>query len=284
MSIQKSYSWEIHPGNVATKRMDSTVFVGSQTGVPKDILHFFDLHNVSKNKITPAYLHFGNAIYKAKFKWTNGRMRLHWGPDFAKKICALYPNFFSMAKNGEDLPEGMPHIKFCPLTHRAFEYHISFVGSALFDFDKEVAEALNSTTIQEFKTEVEHVVRFRVGQQKYRAEMLHYWGGACSVTGITLTDVLVASHAKPWAMCCSDNERLDVFNGFLLNPSLDALFDRFLITFDEDGNILVSNKINNDDLTILGVSKNMKLRWKTEFHERYLRYHREEFNCRERKL
>ena len=44
-----------------------------------------------------------------------------------------------------------------------------------------------------------------------------------------------ASHAKPWAECANDAERLDVFNGFLLVANLNALFDRFLISFDDTG-------------------------------------------------
>ena len=54
--------------------------------------------------------------------------------------------------------------------------------------------------------------------------MLDYWGSACAVTGLTLTPALRASHAKPWADCTTDAERLDVFNGFLLSANLDALF------------------------------------------------------------
>lgn len=46
-----------------------------------------------------------------------------------------------------------------------------------------------------------------------------------------------ASHAKPWAECANDAERLDVFNGFLLVANLNALFDRFLISFDDTGRL-----------------------------------------------
>lgn len=64
---------------------------------------------------------------------------------------------------------------------------------------------------------------------------MDYWGGACAVTGIALPELLRASHAKPWAKCDTDQERLNVFNGFLRCAHLDALFDRGLMTFEEDG-------------------------------------------------
>jgi putative restriction endonuclease len=80
-------------------------------------------------------------------------------------------------------------------------------------------------------TEVLRMVRQRVGQQAYRHAMLDYWGGSCAVTGLALPQALRASHAKPWAECASDAERLDVFNGFLLSANLDVLFDSFLVSF-----------------------------------------------------
>ncbi|HYP82808.1 HNH endonuclease [Variovorax sp.] len=123
-------------------------------------------------------------------------------------------------------------------------------------------------------TEVERVVRQRVGQQKFRAAMLDYWGGACAVTGVALPEVLRASHAKPWAACVSDAERLDVFNGFLLVANLDALFDRFLISFDDDGQLLVSPRLSADDQGCLGLSPGMALRWLSDTHRRYLAWHR----------
>ena len=58
-------------------------------------------------------------------------------------------------------------------------------------------------------TEVLRMVRQRVGQQAYRQAMMDYWGGACAVTGIALPQALRASHAKPWAACATDAERLD---------------------------------------------------------------------------
>ncbi|MFN2857939.1 HNH endonuclease, partial [Escherichia coli] len=88
--------------------------------------------------------------------------------------------------------------------------------------------------------EVERLVRQRVGQDRYRDALLAYWGGACAVTGVTVTETLRASHAKPWAECTDDTERLDAFNGFLLVANLDALFDRFLISFDGTGRLLIS--------------------------------------------
>jgi hypothetical protein len=83
-------------------------------------------------------------------------------------------------------------------------------------------------------TEVEALVRRRVGQDLFREMLMEYWDGRCAVTGLDLPELLRASHAKPWADS-TDAERLDVHNGFLLAVHLDALFDDGWMTFCDDG-------------------------------------------------
>ena len=105
------------------------------------------------------------------------------------------------------------------------------------------------------------MVRQRGGQQIFRQAMLEYWGNACAVTGIALPEVLRASHAKPWSECLSDAERLEVFNGFLLSANLDALFDQFLITFSNEGNLLISSLLSEIVQKHLGLNAQMRMRW-----------------------
>lgn len=126
-------------------------------------------------------------------------------------------------------------------------------------------------------TEVQRMVRQRVGQQAYRQAMLDYWGGACAVTGLALPQALRASHAKPWAECASDAERLDVFNGFLLSANLDVLFDSFLVSFSSAGELLVSKTIPPSDQQKLGLAEGMRLRWMSVQHGPYLGFHRQRF-------
>ena len=85
--------------------------------------------------------------------------------------------------------------------------------------------------------------------------LLDYWEGRCAITGLSVAELLRASHIKPWADCDSDAERLDVFNGFLLAPHLDAAFDRGLITIADDGQVIISNSLGLEDRRLLGVVK-----------------------------
>ena len=142
------------------------------------------------------------------------------------------------------------------------------------DFESALEAELKKIPDDIKNTEVERMVRQRVGQDTYRKAMLDYWGGTCAVTGVSIPAVLRASHAVPWAECESDAQRLDVFNGFLLTANLDALFDRFLISFGLDGVVMIPDLISDKDRELLGLDSNLKLRWKTEQHEKYLEWHR----------
>lgn len=125
------------------------------------------------------------------------------------------------------------------------------------------------------QTEKEQIIQSRIGQGVFRNKLIEYWNG-CSVSGCSLLPVLVASHIKPWYV--SNNEqRLDPFNGLLLQPNIDKLFDRGYITFDLQGNIQCSSFLENNDRKLLGIDRSMRLRKLEDMHKKYLVYHQE--NC-----
>ena len=116
----------------------------------------------------------------------------------------------------------------------------------------------------------------RIGQNLFRQALMDYWGDACAVTGLDLPEALRASHAKPWARCSTDAERLDVFNGLLFSAQLDALFDAGLITFDESGLLHTSPRLTPPQLQLLGLDhpQCLRLRWISPQHLPYLAWHR----------
>jgi putative restriction endonuclease len=123
-------------------------------------------------------------------------------------------------------------------------------------------------------TEAERLVVQRVGQDFFRGALLDYWQGRCCVTGLAVPELLRASHIKPWAQCDSDEERLDVFNGLLLAPQLDALFDSGLITFDEVGAMVISNGLPAAAVQLLAVTSDMRIDSMTPSHQAYMAFHR----------
>ena len=123
------------------------------------------------------------------------------------------------------------------------------------------------------ETERTGLVTSRVGQGYFRQQVLQRWDGKCAVTGSDVLNILIASHIIPWSEA-SDDERLDVDNGILLSPLYDALFDKHLISFDGEGNILFSAILTDEHISELGISTNAKISMKDGMLK-YLARHRE---------
>jgi hypothetical protein len=152
-------------------------------------------------------------------------------------------------------------------------------NQAVLTFETQVLAALAALDLPAAKnTEVQRLVRQRVGQQAFRQAMLDYWGSCCAVSGVGLPQALRASHAKAWAICDTDAERLDVYNGFLLNANLDALFDSYLISFTDDGEMLVGMTVPAAERERLGLTAGLRLRWLDKQHLPYLQFHRTRFS------
>lgn len=124
-------------------------------------------------------------------------------------------------------------------------------------------------------TEAERLVVQRIGQNLFREALIDFWQGKCAVTGLDVVPLLRASHIKPWAGCVSDEERLDVFNGLLLAPHLDALFDGGWVSFADDGRLLISGALGQGAREKLGLGLWTGLVYVSDAHGPYLRYHRD---------
>ncbi len=124
-------------------------------------------------------------------------------------------------------------------------------------------------------TEARAWVRQRVGQELFRKALLEYWDGRCAVTGLAVPELLRASHAKSWKDA-TDAERIDVHNGLLLAVHLDALFDKGLLTFTDQGAAVLSPALPAEALAALGLSPTLPpLRRIAPAHLPYLAWHRE---------
>jgi len=154
------------------------------------------------------------------------------------------------------------------LLRRAFQLSKTLPDELLQVFKKQTS-ALPTTT------EAERLVVQRVGQNLFREGLLDYWEGRCAVTGLAVPELLRASHIKPWADCTSDAERLDVFNGLLLAPHLDAAFDRGFITVADDGAVIVSGALDDQSRGLLGLDHPVRVHALHDAHRAYLPWHRE---------
>ena len=123
-------------------------------------------------------------------------------------------------------------------------------------------------------TERERLQAARIGQGEFRNALMIYWNGACPVAGVDHGEVLRASHIKSWKES-SNVERLDPFNGLLLCAHIDALFDRHLISFEDDGQMLISSTISAENRRRLGLEPRPRINRLHPRHLAYLANHRD---------
>lgn len=116
------------------------------------------------------------------------------------------------------------------------------------------------------------LVDSRIGQGRFRSKLDERWGGACAATGCSLGQVLRASHIKPWSES-TNKERLNPRNGLLLAANLDALFDRGLISFRDDGSMVLSSQISQKERKRLGLPVPLR-RPPDNDERRFLSFHR----------
>ena len=124
-------------------------------------------------------------------------------------------------------------------------------------------------------TEKDSIVKSRIGQGIFRNNLIEYWHG-CAISQCPLTWMLIASHIKPWRDA-DNQERLDTYNGLLLLPNYDKLFDLGYISFNPKGKIMCSRLLDKFDREAIGLTSDLHLVKLENQHLKYLKYHNE--NC-----
>lgn len=119
------------------------------------------------------------------------------------------------------------------------------------------------------------IVTVRINQGKFRDLLLKRYNNQCCLCGVKTQMFLTASHIKPWADS-EPKEKSDVDNGFLMCPNHDKLFDKGYITFDDDGKIIISDRLTENNRVFLNVDSKMHIELTlTEGNKKYLKFHRE---------
>lgn len=202
---------------------------------------------------------FSEALFLAAFSHANVASALG---EYGTPLVAPLPKGATAGRSVVDIPA------LHRLVRRAFNLSRTLPNELYFAFQKQVATMPSAT-------EVERLQIQRVGQNLFRQGLLDLWEGQCAVTRLAIPELLRASHIKPWAACETDAERLDVYNGLLLSPSLDAAFDLGFITFDDDGMIAISESIDAESQTRLGIRGDLRVLHLTNNHRAYLPWHRD---------
>lgn len=122
------------------------------------------------------------------------------------------------------------------------------------------------------ETTKQQLISARIGQGEFRKASIRYWKGKCCITGCDIEPLLKASHIKPWKDS-SNEERLDVYNCLLLAPHFDALFDKGFISFEDNGKIKISSKLDQNTQKLFNCYKEITIKLDKK-HIKYLEWHR----------
>lgn len=119
---------------------------------------------------------------------------------------------------------------------------------------KDKVETVETPKNKKVAEKDKNIRQAREGQGKYREQLLeqcHY----CPFTMIADERLLIASHIKPWA-ASNDTEKTDPYNGYMLSPMFDKLFDRGFITITEDRRVILSEFISSYTWKQIGLKNN----------------------------
>ena len=156
------------------------------------------------------------------------------------KMRKSQPNIFDYGKSNQ---RSYPLKNFCSSALN------SLIAYAQYEQDVEVADRIvaeekNPNNISkklmahfDLTKEGEDVVsqtKRRKGQDYFRRMILANYGGRCALTGIDISQLLIASHIIPWEDKSHQKERLNPCNGICLSALYDKAFDKGLITISPD--------------------------------------------------
>lgn len=140
--------------------------------------------------------------------------------------------------------------------------------------DKKIIEEIDNCEADINKeTEKQALVKIRMGHSELRNRILNN-KKECEICGIKNNKLLIISHIKPWAK--SENlEKLDTNNILLLCSMHDALFDKGLISFDDNGKILISSELDEKEQALVNINEDSYIKITSDRQIGFLRYHRE---------
>jgi len=123
----------------------------------------------------------------------------------------------------------------------------------------------------------EAVVKTRVNQSFFRKTILASYNYNCCITGISIPELLIASHIVPWAV--DKEKRMNPTNGLCLNALHDKAFDIGLITVTPEYKIKCSEIIldnrNIETSTFFSPFENQTIRLPQKFYpqKEFLEWH-----------
>lgn len=123
------------------------------------------------------------------------------------------------------------------------------------------------------ETQKIQIINSRRGQGVFKAQVRQI-ERACRVTKVSNPRHLIASHIKPWSKS-NDAEKISGYNGLLLAPHIDHLFDKGFISFENNGNLILSKQVDHKVLNQWAIDKAINVGGFRLEQKLFLDYHRD---------
>jgi len=223
-----SFSWEIRSEFCAVKTVDATLIKEGTTGIPQDIVPFF----------------FGKQLEEGEVKLLSFSIL---GKN-AECLCIRKNNrhrFF------------LKELKNQLIAYKLVEGDLLFFDKNPYKKDSFLVSAILNKHRKIITPDIPHkdiigedrlaYMSYRVGHEFFSEQVRLRFGNRCAATGVDDLSprTLIASHIKPWRLS-KDHEKVDCYNGLLLAPNIDKLFDLGHLSFTNKGEPLVSSSVNNE--------------------------------------
>ena len=262
--------------NYWTKKLDKSLFEHGLSAVSHESMHerFFPKFPESPVNLD---IYFSGEIYKENIlKVENDKgtrkgsllYRIKFSKELRRKIEIHCPEYHLSNKSITDLNY---QIWFNKKGNKCYELSIS--KGSYGKLKKEVYGD-NEKSEDQLRVRQEYNVRNPKFQKEFKDKLKIIWNNKCPVTQINDIKLLIGAHIKPFKKC-NPSEAFDEFNGILLSPNIDLVFELGYVSFTDDGKILLSNEMNKVLLNKLGIDKRQRIKFK-EQHTEYLDWHRRE--------
>lgn len=252
----RSYSWEVRSEICAVKTVDKTLRNEGSTGIPMDVAPFFTGQQLDENQECTIEFSVLDTIAQCTVSRKQGRHRLFLIP-LKQKLLQL----------GIQVGDLLFFERDVTVANR-------FSISVLNQNNEVIAQSFTQNRVGGEKAIYKNV---RVGQELFRERVKHAYCYRCCLSGIDdiAPSILIASHIKPWSLATPE-EKIDIFNGLLLSPHYDKLFDAGLISFSDDGKLLLSKRLP-EHVVQAWILENQELRIVYPQSAPYLNFHRKYF-------
>lgn len=182
----KQHSWTIYNPNVFVKLMDKSSFIYKGSGIPKEIIPFWEVEPLEPGGRKYLNLIYRNKKYDMRIERERihyRRVRMFWDLDLAKVISEKFPKHYDRLINDQPCDD-FPSMRFNKIDK--YNYEVEFINNLedQISFKNEDYEI----TLREGEAKYSYGTKYE-RDPRYRRIALEHHGTSCIVCGFNFESV-----------------------------------------------------------------------------------------------